>query len=200
MCGSRTVNFATSPRNSVSTSGPSGVGEPVRLAAASRRDRRRAPRQRAANAWPRPGARGPDCDCGCARGSEPLACLHRRGPASAPGAADPSRGAGTCAGRSRSHGQNPRDISKTVDAIQALERLDDPAPGDAADPDGADHDEPPPRSLEELRQELARHLDRLAEEEMLERGFGFDDGEGAGEFSVNAGRCGAATGRSFRVR
>ena len=71
-------------------------------------------------------------------------------------------------------------IPKTVDAIQALERLDDPAPGDAADPDGADHDESPPRSLEELRQELARHLDRLAEEEMLERGFGFDDGEGAG--------------------
>jgi len=72
-------------------------------------------------------------------------------------------------------------IPKTVDAIQALERLDDPATGDAADPDGADHDEPPPRTLEELRQELARHLDRLAEEEMLERGFGFDDGEGAGD-------------------
>ena len=72
-------------------------------------------------------------------------------------------------------------IPKSVDAIRALERLDDPAPGNAADPDGADHDEPPPRSLEELRQELARHLDRLAEEEALERGFGFDDEEGAGE-------------------
>lgn len=72
-------------------------------------------------------------------------------------------------------------IPKTVDAIQALERLDVPASDNAADPDGADHDEPPPRSLDELRQELARHLDRLEQEEALERRFGDADGEGPGE-------------------
>jgi hypothetical protein len=72
-------------------------------------------------------------------------------------------------------------IPKTVDAIQALERLDVLASDNAADPDGADHDEPPPRSLDELRQELARHLDRLEQEEALERRFGDADGEGPGE-------------------
>jgi hypothetical protein len=68
-------------------------------------------------------------------------------------------------------------IPKTVDAIQALERLQGSAAHD--DSESADADELPPRSLEELRQELARHLDRLAEEEMLERDFGFDVGAGA---------------------
>ena len=75
-------------------------------------------------------------------------------------------------------------IPKTVDAIKALERLQ----GSAAhaheasdDPHRGDRDDAPPRSLEELRQELARHLDRLAEEEALERDFGFDVADGAGE-------------------
>jgi hypothetical protein len=71
-------------------------------------------------------------------------------------------------------------IPKTVEAIQALERLAAAAREPADDPDGSRHDEPPPRSLEELRQELARHLDRLADEEALERGFGDPDEDGAG--------------------
>jgi hypothetical protein len=77
-------------------------------------------------------------------------------------------------------------IPKTVDAIQALERLQGPAAHgsfhDATSDDAGanDPDEPPPRSIEELRQELAGHLDRLAQEEALERGFGFDDADGVG--------------------
>jgi hypothetical protein len=71
-------------------------------------------------------------------------------------------------------------IPKTVDAIQALERLQGPADASSDDAGANDPDEPPPRSIEELRQELAGHLDRLAQEEALERGFGFDDADGVG--------------------
>lgn len=73
-------------------------------------------------------------------------------------------------------------IPKTVDAIHALERLQGPAAHadtTSADRDGGSQDEQPPRSLEELRQELARHLDRLAEEEAMERDFGVDVADGA---------------------
>ena len=78
----------------------------------------------------------------------------------ASGEADPERAARTLA-----------SLSRTLAAARALEQKGG-APGDD------DADEPPERSLEDIRQELARHLDRLVAEEDLERSFGFDDPEG----------------------
>ena len=61
-------------------------------------------------------------------------------------------------------------LSRTLAAARALEQTGG-APVD-------DDDDEPPRSLDDIRQELARHLDRLVAEEELERSFGFDDPEG----------------------
>ena len=73
------------------------------------------------------------------------------------GQADPERAARTLA-----------SLSRTLAAARAMEQK-------GGGPVDDDDDEPPGRSLEDLRQELARHLDRLVAEEDLERSFGFDD-------------------------
>jgi hypothetical protein len=75
------------------------------------------------------------------------------------GKADPERAARTLA-----------SLSRTLAAARAME-----CKGGA--PVDDDDDEPAGRSLEDIRQELARHLDRLVAEEELERSFGFDDPE-----------------------
>jgi transposase-like protein len=77
------------------------------------------------------------------------------------GEADPERAARTLA-----------SLSRTLAAARALEHKG----GGSVDDDAE-----PARSLEDIRQELARHLDRLVAEEGLERRFGFDDPEGVGE-------------------
>ncbi len=77
------------------------------------------------------------------------------------GQAEPERAARTLA-----------SLSRTLAAARALEQKGGVSVDDDADP---------PRSLDDIRQELARHLDRLVEEEELERSFGRDDAEGAGE-------------------
>jgi hypothetical protein len=74
------------------------------------------------------------------------------------GKADPERAARTLA-----------SLGRTLAAARAMEQKG----GDPVDDDA----EPPGRTLEDLRQELARHLDRLVAEEELERSFGFDDPE-----------------------
>ena len=61
-------------------------------------------------------------------------------------------------------------LSRTLAAARAMEQKG----GGPVD----DDDEPPARSLEDIRQELARHLDRLVAEENLERSFGFPEPEG----------------------
>ena len=78
------------------------------------------------------------------------------------GKADPERAARTLA-----------SLSRTLAAARAMEQK-----GDVSLDDDADE---PPRSLEDIRQELARHLDRLVAEEDLERSFGFDDPDGCAE-------------------
>lgn len=78
-------------------------------------------------------------------------------------AADPERAARTLA-----------SLVKTLGAADALARQGEGRPHDDEPDDGA------PRSLEELRQELARRLERLVQDEDLERGFGFPDPEGVG--------------------
>jgi hypothetical protein len=77
------------------------------------------------------------------------------------GEADPERAARTLA-----------SLSRTLAAARALEQK-----GGGS----VDDDSEPARSLEDIRQELARHLDRLVAEEELERSFGCDDPEGVGE-------------------
>jgi hypothetical protein len=62
-------------------------------------------------------------------------------------------------------------LSRTLAAARAMEQK-------GGGPVDDDADEPPARSLEDIRQELARHLDRLVAEENLERSFGFDEPEG----------------------
>jgi hypothetical protein len=62
-------------------------------------------------------------------------------------------------------------LSRTLAAARAMEQK-------GGGPVDDDDDEPPARSLEDIRQELARHLDRLVAEENLERSFGFDEPEG----------------------
>jgi hypothetical protein len=77
------------------------------------------------------------------------------------GDADPERAARTLS-----------SLSRTLAAARALEQK-----GGVS----VDDDAESPRSLEDIRQELARHLDRLVAEEERERSFGFDDPDGAGE-------------------
>jgi hypothetical protein len=62
-------------------------------------------------------------------------------------------------------------LSRTLAAARAMEQK-------GGGPVDDDADEPPARSLEDIRQELARYLDRLVAEENLERSFGFDEPEG----------------------
>ncbi|HEY8382755.1 MAG TPA: hypothetical protein VIL09_11465 [Microvirga sp.] len=78
-------------------------------------------------------------------------------------AADPERAARTLA-----------SLVKTLGAADALARQGEGRPHDDEPDDGA------PRSLEELRQELARRLERLVQDEDLERDFSFPDPAGVG--------------------
>lgn len=78
-------------------------------------------------------------------------------------AADPERAARTLA-----------SLVKTLGAADTLARQGEGRPHDDEPDDGA------PRSLEELRQELARRLERLVQDEDLERDFSFPDPEGVG--------------------
>ena len=103
-------------------------------------------------------------DLGCvahALGRNALKQLDGLEAALALGEADPERAARTLA-----------SLSRTLAAARALEQKGGVSVDDDADP---------PRSLDDIRQELARHLDRLVAEEERERSFGFDDAEGAGE-------------------
>jgi hypothetical protein len=66
-------------------------------------------------------------------------------------------------------------LSRTLAAARALEQkaIEQKGGGSIDDDDDA-----APRSLDSLREELARHLDRLVAEEGLERGFGLPDPTG----------------------
>jgi hypothetical protein len=82
---------------------------------------------------------------------------------------------GVLAQRLRVAERSPEDLDralasvpKLVAAITALRKLEASAAPQTPATDGSAHDEPQ-RSLEELRQELARHLDRLAADERRRR-------------------------------